>query len=98
VNNYTRSKKSTENIQKITKRSMEDFGETQTLEYLAGLKERMHVLADRPDIGRGFLDTRTEQQYLFFRYESHVIYYRNRKSDIFIVRILHSKMLPEKHL
>ena len=77
---------------------MEDFGETQTLEYMAGLKERMQFPAERPDIGRRFLHTNTEQQYLFFRYESHVIYYRKCKGDIYIVRILNSKMLPEKHL
>lgn len=98
MNNYTRSKKSKQEIREITKRSVEDFGEARTLEYMAGLKERMQLLADRPDIGRGFEHIRTKREYLFFRYESHVIYYRKRKSDIFIVRILHTKMLPEKHL
>lgn len=77
---------------------MEDFGMDQTLKYMAGLKERMELLAKRPEIGRTFEHTLTKNQYLFFRYESHVIYYRKRKNDIFIVRILHSKMLPEKHL
>lgn len=98
MNIYTRSKKSTQDIREITKRSVDDFGVARTLEYMAGLKERMQLLAERPDIGRGFAHTRSKQQYLFFRYESHVIYYRKRKSDIFIVRILHSKILPEKHL
>ena len=82
----------------MIKRSMEDFGEEQTLKYMAGLKERMQSLAERPDIGRRFEHTLTEHQYLFFRYESQVIYYLKRDSDIFIVRILHTKMLPEKHL
>ncbi len=77
---------------------MEDFGMDQTLKYMAGLKERIKLLAERPDIGRRFEHTLTKHKYLFFRYESHVIYYRKRKSDIFIVRILHTKMLPEKHL
>lgn len=98
MNSYTRSKKSTQDIREITKRSIEDFGEAQTLRYMAGLKERVQLLADRPDIGRRFTHTHAKQQYLFFRYESHVIYYRKREIDIFIVRILHSKMLPEKHL
>jgi len=82
----------------MIKRSMEDFGEEQTLKYMSGLKERMQLLAERPDIGRRFEHTLTEHQYRFFRYESHVIYYLKRDSDIFIVRILHTKMLPEKHL
>lgn len=98
MNNYSRSKKSTQDIQEITRRSLEDFGEAQTLRYMAGLKERLQLLADRPDIGRVFTQISTEHKYLFFRYESHVVYYRKRKDGIFIVRILHSRMLPEKHL
>jgi hypothetical protein len=34
VNNYTRSKKSTQDIREITKRGTEDFGEARTLEYI----------------------------------------------------------------
>ncbi len=98
MNSYTRSKKCTQDIREITKRSLEDFGEAQTLRYMSELKERLQLLADRPDTGRGFTHIPTKQQYLFFRYESHVVYYRKRKDGIFIVRILHSRMLPEKHL
>src|SRR5690606_24892342 len=95
---YVHSKKSKQDIQEITKRSMEDFREKQTLKYMAGLKERLQLLAEQPDIGRRFDHSLTKHQYLFFRYESHVIYYTKRNGDIFIVRILHTKMLPQKHI
>jgi len=98
VNTYIRSKRTKQDIQQITRRSVEDFGETQTLKYMVDLKAKMQLLADRPDIGRDFVHSRTKRQYLFFRHESHVIYYRKLKCDVFIVRILHIKMLPEKHL
>ena len=98
MNTYIRSKRTKQDIQQITRRSVEDFGETQTLKYMVDLKAKMQLLADRPDIGRDFVHSRTKRQYLFFRHESHVIYYRKRKCDVFIVRILHIKMLPEKHL
>ncbi len=95
---YHRSKKTKQDIQQIAKRSLIDFGEQQTLKYMAGLKATLQMLADDPDHGRTFTHSVTERAYLFYRYVSHVVYYRKRKNDIFIVRILHTKMLPEKHL
>ena len=35
MSNYTRSKKSTQDIQEITKYSIKNFGEAQTLTYMA---------------------------------------------------------------
>ena len=95
---YHRSRKTKQDIQRIAKRSLVDFGEQQTLKYMAGLKDALQMLADDPDCGRTFTHNITEKTYLFYKYVSHVVYYRKRKNDIFIVRILHTKMLPEKHL
>jgi toxin ParE1/3/4 len=77
---------------------MHDFGEAQTGRYLMGMKERIEWLAANPGRGRSFIHRTTQQEYLYYRYESHVIYYRERSSDIFIVRVLHGRMLPENHL
>lgn len=38
----------------MTKRSMGDFREEQALNYISGLKERMQLLVERPDIGRSY--------------------------------------------
>ena len=95
---YTKSQKTDHDIAKITARSFEDFGERQTIKYMNGLTDLLQVLADNPETGQGFIHGKTNREYLYKRYISHVVYYRKRKNDIFIVRILHKKMLPEKHL
>lgn len=95
---HTKSKRADIDIKAIIIRSMEDFGEAQTDSYIEGLEKALHELAKTPDKGRSFVSDRTGQKYSRYRYVSHVIYYRKRKGDIFIVRILHSRMLPANHL
>lgn len=95
---YTKSKRTDQDIKSITKRSMEDFGEMQTDKYMDGLSGTLDMLANSPERGHEFIHGKTQRTYLYYRYVSHVIYYRKRKNDIFVTRILHTKMLPEKHL
>lgn len=95
---YTKSKQADEDIRQLVIRSLEDFGEPQTDKYLSGLEQTLHALADNPYIGTRFKHSRRKTEYLRYRYVSHVVYYRKRKQDIFILRILHSKMLSENHL
>jgi len=95
---YTKSKRADHDIRTIIIRSMADFGEAQTDKYIEGLESALCELAEAPGKGRPFVSDRTGQEYSRYRYVSHVIYYRKRQNDIFIVRILHEKMLPENHL
>lgn len=97
-NNYTLSKLADKDILHIAKRSLQDFGELQTDKYMNGLEETLNMLASTPDRGGNFTHAITKTTYFYKRYTSHVVYYRQRKNDIFITRILHVKMLPEKHL
>jgi len=97
-NSYTKSKLADKDILHITKRSLKDFGEKQTDKYMNGLDETLNMLAGTPERGRVFTHGMTKRGYFFYRYTSHVVYYRQRKTDIFITRILHKQMLPEKHL
>ena len=95
---YQKSKRTDHDIAHLTARSFTDFGEQQTIKYTNGLTQTLQDLADNPQKGREFVHGKTQRVYLYHRYISHVIYYRQRKDDIFIVRILHKKMQPEKHL
>lgn len=95
---YAQCRRTDNDIIRMTARSFADFGEAQTVQYIDGLTKRLQWLADNPNVGRLFAHRETGTHYFYFRYVSHVIYYRQRKNDIFIVRILHKKMLPEKHL
>lgn len=98
ANIYVKSKRADQDIKSITLKSLQDFGVAQTDKYLAGLKDTLQALADGSSQGREFTNKKTQRAYLYYRYVSHVVFYRQRKNDIFIVRILHVKMLPEKHL
>ncbi len=95
---YTKSKRADHDIKHIIINSMADFGEVQTDKYMQGFESALCELAAMPNKGRVFVSDRTAQEYLRYRYVSHVIYYRKRQDDIFIVRILHEKMLPKNHL
>lgn len=97
-NSYSKSKGADQDIKQITKGSMADFGELQTNKYMEGLGATLQRLADKPDRGRPFIHSATQRTYLYHRYVSHIVYYRQKKQAIFIVRIPHIKMLPEKHL
>lgn len=98
MSKYVLSKRADEDIKQILLRSIADFGEIQTDQYIAGLVNVLNMLADNPEIGSAFLHEKTERRYLRHRYMSHALYYRRREDSIFIVRILHAKMLPENHL
>lgn len=95
-NKYVKSKKSDFDIKNIAKSSFIDFGANQTYKYMKGLNDALQSLADNPEYGKVY--SNLAKDYLYFRHVSQVIYYRKRETDILIIRILHKRMLPEKHL
>ena len=98
TNSYTFSVKAKLDIKNLVKQSLNNFGELQTEKYISELKQFLQVLADSPEQGRTFIHSTTQNTYCYKRFSSHVIYYRLRKNDIFILRILHKRMIPERHL
>lgn len=98
LSKFTLSKRAEQDIEEITQHSLQEFGVHQTENYMAGMKSALELLADNPSIGRAFAHGRKRKTYHHHRYISHSVFYRWRKHDIFILRILHSRMLPEKHL
>jgi toxin ParE1/3/4 len=82
-------------ISKIYEYGIEKFGLNQAQEYLMGLHELFKTLADT-DIGRDaseFLPSLKR-----FVYRSHMIFYLQADSGIFIVRTLSQSMDYERHL
>lgn len=98
MSKYVLSKRADEDLKQVVLRSLVDFGEIQTEQYIAGLEELLQLLVDNPEIGNAFIHEKTGRTYLRHRYMSHSLYYRRREDGIFVVRILHTKMLPKKHL
>ncbi len=83
-------------ISEIYEYGIEKFGLNQAQEYLIGLHELFQTLADNTNIGRDaseFLPSLKR-----FVYRSHMIFYLQAVSGIFIVRTLSQSMDYERHL
>ncbi len=93
---YTYSKRAEKDLIKIYKHTVKEWGLKQAGIYDQGLESTIFLLADNPALGRQSDDIKTG--YRRFEYGRHIIFYRNRKSDIFILRILHDSMDAKRHL
>jgi len=76
--------------------TIQNWGQTQADRYLDDLEACCRQLADTPGLGRSCDNVRPG----LHRMECgrHVILYRQEKGGILISRILHQRMLPEKHM
>ena len=95
---YTFSSAADRDLTALVDDSLLRFGVRQTDRYVKGLHAALEALAVYPDLGVSVRHERSRRNYRRHPHGSHVIYYRRRATDIFIVRILHVKMLPQKHL
>jgi len=83
-------------IEEILDQSINNFGTAQTEIFFEALKKCIKLLADQPNIGHSAEDILPD--YLRFPHESHVIFYKILSSSILVVRILHKRMDPKKHI
>jgi toxin ParE1/3/4 len=75
---------------------IEHFGPVQAERYAKTLNAKIEMAAEHPDFGAdyGFVVGGVR------RYEavSHAVYYRSTRSGILVLRVLHSRMDPARHL
>ena len=93
---YTLSKQAESDVKNLIRRSYLSFGFEITDKYQKGLNNCFGLLASEPSIGTSADGLRA--QYHKFPYKSHVVYYKIRKKDVFIVRLLHERMDKLKNL
>jgi len=75
--------------------TLRTWGKAQTIRYLEELEACCQTLADNPGLGRLCDDVRPA-----LRRQEHgkyVVFYRQEHGGILVCRILHQRMLPEKH-
>ena len=93
---YTYSKRAERDLISIYKDTAKTWGIAQADKYDTGLESAIQLLADNPDLGRSCDDIKTG--FKRFEHESHIVFYRKRKTNIFIVRILHNRRDVKRHL
>lgn len=74
----------------------ERWGREQRVRYLAALDQRFHTVANNPALGKGCDDLYPGLRRILEG--SHVVYFREVGGEVEIVRVLHERMLPERHL
>ncbi len=83
-------------IEGITRHSVQQWGFARAETYVMELHRTLGMLAAFPDAGRDVSELRAG--YPRFEHERHSIFYRKAESGILVVRVLHQRMQPKKHL
>jgi toxin ParE1/3/4 len=89
------SRRAEADLLSIGKYTLRKRGKAQTARYLTDLEVFCQTLADNPALGRACDEIRPGLRRL--EHGKHVIFYRRERAGIFVSRILHQSMLPEKH-
>lgn len=79
----------------IAEFTIREWGKSQADRYLGELETCCRMLADNPGLGRSCDYVRPGLR----RHEhgKHVLFYRQERNGILISRILHERMLPDRH-
>ena len=90
------SPKAKQDLVDIHRYTVENWGDSQAVRYTTGLKQAVQDVlrarakgAVRPELGEGLRSVHCEK---------HVIFYRQRDNTIQIVRVLHGRQDPARHL
>ena len=75
--------------------TLRTWGEDQTIRYIDDLESCCQMLSDNPSLGRVCDDVRPGLRRM--ECGRHVVFYRDDPGGILVSRILHRRMLPERH-
>lgn len=75
--------------------TLRTWGKQQAARYLGELESCCKTLAGSPDLGRRCNEIRPGLRRL--EHDKHVVFYRKERGGILVARILHRRMLPDRH-
>lgn len=96
MSRYTLAAAADADIRHILVRSVMNWGMNRAERYIFELHAALENLALFPDVGSDIGHLRAG--YFRFPHASHSIFYRKTDDGILIVRVLHQRQLPGKHL
>ena len=83
-------------LDSISDYTLERWGQAQAEKYLDGLEELAQNLAASP--GLGVSRTGLFEGLISFPYGSHIFYYVKQPHGITVIRVLHKRMDPKRHM
>jgi toxin ParE1/3/4 len=89
------SRRAEADLLSIGEYTLRTWGKAQAARYIGELEMCCQTMADNPGLGRPCDDVRPGLRRLEHR--KHVIFYRQEREGILISRILHERMLPDRH-
>lgn len=93
---YILSNKAEQDLRRIYQYSQLNFGENQAVAYLTGLEESINDVANNAAIAQKIDDIRPN--YKRYLYQEHAVYFIEKDTFIYIVRVLHQQMKASLHL
>ena len=90
------TEKALEDLKSIGRYTQKTWGREQRNKYLSKLDESFHILSKQPQLGTARDDIR--KGYRVYHVGRHLIFYRQKSTDIEIIRILHDSMDVETRL
>lgn len=90
------SKAATRDLREIARHTLERWGAEQRRRYLTQLDARFRWHARNPTLGTS--SDEIKPGYWRYREGRHVIFYRISSAHVDIIRVLHQRMLPSRHL
>jgi len=93
---YKLSRKAEKDFADVYRYTFHEFGELQADKYTDSLETTFQLISDNPQIGRSADEI--SKGLRRHEHREHIIFYRIRQSEIFIVRLLHESMDITKYL
>ncbi len=96
MTNVIISRKAKQDLRSIYLYTLEQFGAPQAQRYLKNIHAKILVIAENPSFGAKYFAVGDDLRR--YECESHAIYYEAKSEVIRILRILHGRMDPGRHL
>jgi toxin ParE1/3/4 len=92
----TLRRRAVEDLEEIGAYTLSMWGDDQLVSYIALLHRAFEALAADPHLGKPADDIR--EGYFRHHVGSHIVFFKRKTTGVEIVRILHEKMSPARHL
>jgi len=96
MGNFELTRRAEQDLIEIYTYSHREYGERQAASYILSFEQCFERLQANPALGRSIEHIRSG--YRRYNHRSHAVFFTHTLTGILIVRVLHQRMDPERHL